>query len=154
MLFEVHEALLAESDALLFEQADLHVLPAERERRRDPALAVDDAEARDMRRVGIDVQRITDHARKARVPGEGCDLPVGRDPAARDPPHDIIDCVEGVCQGFQRSFLLPGAAFRRSALRYYTTNVGSARSFTRVSPEKGGFISRLYKKTIASSPGL
>lgn len=49
-----------------------------------------------MRGIGIDVQGVADDAAPARVAREHGDLSVGRDPAAGDAPHDVINLFKRV----------------------------------------------------------
>lgn len=60
------------------------------------AVAVDHTVAGDVLGVGIHVQGVAHHAAPSRVAREHGDLSVGRDLAARDFAHHVIDQFKGV----------------------------------------------------------
>ena len=72
----------------------MHILAAERERRRGLAETVDNPVARDNSRLRIYVQGIADHARPARIARKRRHLTVGCNAAARNSSDNIIDQLE------------------------------------------------------------
>lgn len=63
---------------------------AERKRARQSAESIDDPMTRDDARFGIDVQRIADRPRRARIADHRGDLSVRRNFAVRNTPYDLV----------------------------------------------------------------
>lgn len=97
VLFQI-DAAVRDRDAVRFQQRDLPVFAAEGKRGRNAPVAVDHAVAGNAVGVGVDVQRVTHHARPAGIAREQGDLPVGGDSAARNAAHDFIDFFKRIVQ--------------------------------------------------------
>ncbi len=83
-------------NAFALKKLDLTVGAAENKSGRRLAEAVDYTVARDSGLVGIDVQRIPNHAAPSRIAGKKSDLTIGGDFSARDLLHDVINHFIGV----------------------------------------------------------
>ena len=87
----VDMGVIDELDAVGFEEGDLFIAPAKRERIRNASVLRDDPVARNAGGVRIHMQGISDDARPPRVPRERSDLPVRGNLPLRDLPYDIIN---------------------------------------------------------------
>lgn len=91
---KVDGVIRADFYAIISQKLRLNIYPAERERGRKSAEAVHHAKARDLIRLGIGVQRVTDGTRPPLVPREVGYLPVSGDFAARYLLNDLVDLLK------------------------------------------------------------
>ncbi len=96
IFLQIHNTVVADFHALLPQTADLLIFPAEHKCACHPTLAVYHAVAFDGFRVGILVQGIADHTRKARVARQERNIPVGRDTSLWDLSDNFIDFLKGI----------------------------------------------------------